>query len=178
MTFSERQIDRRREDTRAGKPSWKRGFTLIECMIYIVVLTVVMGLGFSAFYRFLENWRDLARGSEDILQVLKAGELWRADIRQATAAPQLVQEGELTACEIPQIGGRVAYIFSQGTVWRKTPDKAATPLIPRVQSFAIEKVERASVTAWRWDLELQTRKKAVRVRPLFSFQAVPQAEWR
>ncbi len=81
MTFSERQIDRRREDTRAGKPSWKRGFTLIECMIYIVVLAVVMGLGFSAFYRFLENWRDLARSSEDILQVLKAGELWRADIR-------------------------------------------------------------------------------------------------
>jgi hypothetical protein len=45
--------------------------------------------------------------------------------------------------------------------------------VPGVKSSKIAHDPRQKVTAWRWEIELATRKKAVRVRPLFSFEAVP-----
>src|SRR2546430_1745863 len=95
-----------------------RGYLLIEYLIYIAVLAVVMELAFSAFYRCLDNSRDLARNAEDILRVLRVGELWRSDIREAVAAPAITKEGDLTACEIPKAGSLVVYAFADGGIWR------------------------------------------------------------
>jgi hypothetical protein len=32
---------------------------------------------------------------------------------------------------------------------------------------------RGNIVGWRWELELQRRRKEVRVRPLFTFMAAP-----
>jgi hypothetical protein len=149
------------------------GYLLVEYMIYIALLALVMGLAFSAFYRFFDHSRDLTRNSDDILRTLRVGELWRADIRQAIAPPEVRTEGELVACEIARANGRVAYIFAENAVWRQEGQAAARQVLPRVGASAMNGEERHGVVCWRWELELQTRRKIVRVRPLFSFRAVP-----
>src|SRR5215470_16859351 len=77
------------------------GYLLVECLVYIAVLAVVMGVAFSAFYRCLSSWRDLARNTDDIARVLKAGEIWRADIRAAAGPLQPVEGPDFSALEIP-----------------------------------------------------------------------------
>ena len=149
------------------------GYFLIELLIYLGVLVIVMGVAFGAFYRCLDSSRNLARNAEDVIQAVRAGELWRADIRLAIASPETIADGAVTACEIPQTGGRVAYILSDGALWRKTAELPAVRLVARVNRSMVYRDERDKVTSWRWELELKTRKRESRLRPLFTFQAVP-----
>jgi hypothetical protein len=44
-----------------------------------------------------------------------------------------------------------------------------------VKNSKMEMDQRRQVTAWRWELELQSARKAARVRPLFTFEAVAPA---
>jgi Tfp pilus assembly protein FimT len=156
----------------AGRDSRRGGYLLVEYMIYIAVLAVVMGLAFGAFYRSLDNSRDLNRSTEDILRVLAAGEQWRADVRRAQTPPKLITEGPMTTCEISTADGLVVYLFSQESVWRKESEQAPRQILPRVARSSMIQDQSPRVTSWRWELELKTRRKQVRMRPLFTFEAV------
>lgn len=149
------------------------GYLLIEYLIYIAVLAVVMGVAFAAFYRFLDHARDLARNTDDILRTLQVGELWRADIRAAIAPPEARIGQGANACEITRTNGPVVYLFGDGAIWRQEGSAAAKVVLPRVRASAVSREQRHGITCWRWEVELQTRRKIVRVRPLFTFLAVP-----
>jgi hypothetical protein len=162
--------------SRVPSASHKRrspGYILIEYLIYIAVLAVVMEVAFSAFYRYLDHSRDLNRASDDILRVLRVGELWRADIRQAVGPPRVIEEGGLSACEIPHTNTLVVYLAGRGFVWRKQGEGAPREVLQRVKTARIIKDTGRTLTSWRWEIELATRKKVVRVKPLFTFEAVP-----
>jgi len=156
-----------------GFPHVSGGYTLIEYLVYMAVFAVVLAVAFSAFYQYLGNFRDLARNSEDILQALDAGELWRADMRQAIGVPEIVNEEGLTAFEIPKTNGPVAYILTGRSIWRKEGEAPPRQLLVRVKESHLVQDRRERVTAWRWELELLTKKKGGRLKPLFTFQAVP-----
>jgi len=79
----------------------------------------------------------------------------------------------LSACEIPRTNGLVVYLSGDGNVWRKEGEAAPKLVLPRVKSSLMLSDSRQSATARCWELELGTRKKVVRVRPLFTFLAVP-----
>jgi hypothetical protein len=151
----------------------KSGYVLIEYLIYIALLAVVMEVAFSGFYRFLENSRGLARNSDDIVRSLRAGELWRSDIRLATGPPRMVQESGVTACEIPQRQGRVDYVLVDHSVWRREGNRAPQEVLARVKEVRFLRDPREAVVAWRWEVELLPKKNIVRIRPLFTFEAVP-----
>ncbi|MFO1496944.1 MAG: hypothetical protein U1G07_00860 [Verrucomicrobiota bacterium] len=151
----------------------RAGYMLVECLLYIGLLALVMGVAFSAFYRCLADSRSLARNTEDIINVLRAGEMWRADLRQAQTEPEWMARAGVKACEIRQTNGLIAYILADGAIWRREGQDAPVQLVPRVREFKVSKEQQSYVTSWRCDIELQTRSKGARVRPLFSFQAVP-----
>ncbi|MBI2927220.1 MAG: hypothetical protein HYY24_16120 [Verrucomicrobia bacterium] len=152
-------------------------YLLSECLIYIGVFTLIVGLGFSAFYRTLEYSRDLRRNADDIVRALKAGERWRDDIRRATMPPRVVAGDRASVLEIPQASGVVSYTFDGRSLWRKTTQRdTAEEIIPGVKASQMQMDSRAHVKSWRWEIELSGRKKIPRVRPLFTFQAVPQTE--
>jgi hypothetical protein len=148
-------------------------FVLVEYLIYITVLAVVMGIAFGSFYQCLDSSRDVSRQTEMILRTVQAGELWRADIRQATNAPRTAPEGAREFFEIPTTNGLVVYLFDAGAVWRRAPDGSVRELLTRGKGSSMHPDQRIKVASWQWDLELLTRKKTVRVRPLFTFEAVP-----
>ena len=149
-------------------------FSLIECLAYIAVFFVVLGLALAAYYQMDEQSRGFTRNSADIVRAMQAGERWRADVRSATNAARLEIDQEL---RLIGRSGEVSYFFRAGTVWRQgTNDAHARPLLPNVKASAMQLDARTAARAWRWEIELQTKRTNVTLRPLFTFLAVPAPE--
>ena len=68
-----------------------RGYSLIECLVYIAVLAVVLNLSFVAYYRYDQHTHSLRRNADDITRALRAGERWREDVRTASASPHVIE---------------------------------------------------------------------------------------
>jgi len=150
----------------------RSGITLIECLVYISLVFVVLGLATAAFYRCFDNMKALRRNTDDITQALHVGELWRADIRAATRPLQFDAADQLL--RITQRDGEVAYQFADAQVLRRTRSEAPwVVVLPKVQNSHMQPEVRAQVTAWRWELELKTLRQPAVMRPLFTFTAVP-----
>lgn len=154
--------------------SGNAAITLIECLTYIALFFVVAGLAFAAYYRMEEETRGLSRNAGDISAALRAGERWRADLRLATV-PLQIENGSVI--RIAQKTGEVRYEFRDGAMWRQSAGQPQPILVlERVKSSSMRPDRRQRVTAWRWELELQTRRVQASVRPLFTFIGVPGTE--
>ncbi|MCL5099458.1 MAG: hypothetical protein M1608_18370 [Candidatus Omnitrophica bacterium] len=146
---------------------------LVECVVYIGLWMVITGLAFTAFYRYWDHSRDLQRNADDIVRAIKAGERWRADLRTATIAPSLETTDYEQVLHIPQKTGEILYLFSRGEVWRLATGRAiGQPLLAKVKGSRMLPENRTRTTVWCWELELQTRQKNPRIRPLFTFLTV------
>ena len=155
----------------------QRGILLVECMVYIVLFFIVTGLAFAAFYRCEQNTRNLRRNADDILRVVKAGELWRKDVRRATALLELVEAPDMLVLHVPQGTNEVLYAVSDGEILRRaTPDSLWAKLGVKVKSSRMQLDRRQHLSAWRWEVELKGEQKVARIKPLFTFQAVAQTE--
>lgn len=150
----------------------RRGVTLIECLVYISVLSVVLAVAGVVYAQVLDHTRQVRRVAADITRALDAGERWRADVRAATAAPRLVEERTLQALHLPQRGLEVVYFFDGSNVVRRAGDDGAwQPFLSRVKATRFAADTRQHVTAWRWELELLPGPRPPRVPPLFTFTA-------
>ena len=151
-----------------------RGFSLIECLVYIGVFFLVSALAFSVYYRTLDSSRLVSRTVDDIAPAVRIGERWRQDVRAATAAPRLENGADGQVLVIPGQAGAVRYRVNGGALSRRADDAAGwTPLLTGIMSSRMEPDQRARVAAWRWELELNPRRHSSRMRPLFTFEAVP-----
>ena len=163
-------------------PQGQQGIMLVDCLVYLAIWSVVVGLAFSAFFRSLSYSKNLARNADDIARALKAGERWREDVRAASGPLERVsgQASVEQALHIPQKTGEVIYRFIDGAVLRQSGTNTSwIPALSGVKSSRMEKDERQRVVSWRWEVELKNKQKVARVRPLFTFQAVaPEHEVR
>jgi len=156
----------------------QRGYLMIEALVYIGVIVVVLGVAYSATYRCIDRSIALRRNADDITSALHAGERWRADVRAASSQVRLesTDAGQLLYLEGPS--SAVVYSFATNAVSRRVGTGPWVRLLPNVKSSTMTADKREHVTAWRWELELQTRATASvkpgRIRPLFTFLAVPQ----
>jgi hypothetical protein len=156
--------------------SAESGYLLTEALVYIGLVVLVLGLAFACMYRCVDNSVVLCRNTEDVTATMRAGERWRADIRSAHALIKLEGE-ELQTLRLPTERGTISYLFSSNTVYRSVNNGPLLQLLANVKSSRMQMDPRQNVTAWRWDVELLPRvkgyNKAGRVRPLFTFIAVP-----
>jgi prepilin-type N-terminal cleavage/methylation domain-containing protein len=151
----------------------RRGFTLIEMLVYIALLAVVLGVTTTAFYHCWDNSKALRRNADDIILVLHAGEQWRADVRGANGALELSRTVDGERLLVPSAGGPIIYTFAAGELRRQTASPAATNLLfTNIQSSQMQSEQRQRVQAWTWELELKPTRKDARVRPLFTFESV------
>ena len=154
------------------------GYLLTEALVYIAVVFVLLGAGYAAMYRCVDSSIALRRNVDDITSALHAGERWRADVRFATDVVRLesTEAGQLLRLDGPK--GAVAYLCSTNAIFRSVGTGPWARLLPNVKASTMEADPREYVTAWRWELELATRTqgsvKPGRVRPLFTFIAVPE----
>jgi prepilin-type N-terminal cleavage/methylation domain-containing protein len=158
-------------------PCKQRAFTLIEMMVYISVLVVITGIGFSALYRSMDNSRALRRSSGDITDALHAGENWRADIRAAIGKIQIQSNADEQILRFPGSRSEISYRFANNTVFRRLANNDWSVILQNVKSSSFISETRSNVTAWRWELELQPRAKKIgQIPPLFTFMAVPAGD--
>lgn len=151
----------------------EQGFSLIDCLVYIGLFFLITGVAFSFFYSCWDGSLALRRNTDDITTALRAGEIWRADIRNASGPVQIETSAEGQLLHIPEKSGDVVYRYAAGSLWREEPKHEPRQLLPKVKSSRMEQDRRNQVTVWRWEVELPTKKRTAQVHPLFTFEAVP-----
>jgi hypothetical protein len=141
--------------------------------VYIAVLAVILGIGSAAFYRCWDDNKAITRNGDDIVRTLKAGEAWRADVRSATGPIQIATTNSEQTVRIPCGKREVIYTFTDGEVRKQAGENSPWNLIlPKVKSSQMQLEKRDQVTAWRWEVELISRRKHAKLVPLFTFEAV------
>jgi len=148
------------------------GYLLIECLVYLSVLVVILGLGIGAFYVCWDYSKALHYTTDDINAALHAGERWRADIRNATGkiTGETTPEGE--RLRIPQGTNELIYSFNAGEVHRQLASSDFSELLlPKVKVSQMMTETRGLVAAWRWEVELTPRRKETHLSLLFTFEA-------
>lgn len=153
------------------------GYLLIEALAYIAVVFVVLGVAYAALYRCMDHSIALRRNTDDITRALSAGERWRADVRNAATRIWLEKTAAGQVLHLEGLRAEAAYHFDDDAVYRRLASGPWAPVLTHVKSSVMAPDPRREVTAWRWELELKPRAKgtvkASRIRPLFTFLAVP-----
>lgn len=153
--------------------SRESAISLIECVVYLAVFALVLGLAFMALHRTWKIHHLLQQDAQDVASALHAGEQWRADVRQATGP---ISAGDGSADFLIQIPGRhgsIVYRLVGGTLRREIPGQSSSALLTNVRAASMTPDRRQQVTAWRWELELKSRAPKRKLHPLFTFLAVP-----
>jgi len=151
----------------------RRGIALLDCLVYIALLALLLGLAFSCFYETTQHTRRLSNNTTDIVRALQAGERWREDVRHATESPRLEPASEETLLVLSQTNDVVRYAFRDGAVLRQTSANTNwIEALPNVKHSEMIRDQRSRVTMWRWELELQSQRGKRHLVPLFTFQAV------
>jgi hypothetical protein len=148
---------------------------LIDCLLYCVLFFVVTGVAFSLFYTCWDGAFALRKNTDDIANAVRAGEIWRADVRDATGEIRVEDSADGQVLHIPEKSGEVIYKFAEGALSRSADGRDWRKLLPNVKASRMELEKRQQVTAWRWEIELGAIKKRTvqLVHPLFTFEAVP-----
>jgi hypothetical protein len=148
------------------------GFFLIECLVYLALFALLLGLGLAAFYFCWDHSRAVIFATDDIAAALNAGERWRADVRSATGKISIETTATGEIVRIPEREKEVDYRFESGEMRREFPAfKTSLLLLPKVKASTMETELRGGVTAWRWELELTPHRKETRLPLLFTFEA-------
>ena len=154
-----------------------RGISLIECLAFIAVLGVLIAVGGSTLAKAWDSSRALSRNAQDIERAIHVGERWRADIRSASGRIEVANAPAGQSLRIPMPSGPVEYAFADSELRRRSgPNSAWVTVLPKVNVSKMQPATTADVTAWEWELELQSASKNVHVLPLFTFTAVPSQE--
>lgn len=152
------------------------GFLLEECLVYLAVSSILLGLAFAAFYRVMENAGSLRRSAGDIARVLQAGERWRDDVRRADGPIRMAQDPGTTAValHLPRAAGAIVYWFTDTNVVRQAgAGGTRTEVLASLKRSRLIAESAGTVTGWRWEVELNAGRKEPLVRPLFTFEAAP-----
>ena len=149
------------------------GILLVECLVYLAVFTILLGLGTAAFYFCWDHSKALIFATDAISSDLRAGERWPADIRSATGniSVETTTNGEVV--KIPESEREILYHFDSGEVRRQMASSDFSELLlPKVKTSQMKLDARGEVRAWRWELELVQRRRETHLPLLFTFEAV------
>lgn len=159
---------------RAGAQS---GSFLVECLVYLVVLTILVSVALGALYVCWDGFKALISTTDDVSAVLRAGERWRADVRSASGTISIENTASGQIVKIPENGNQIVYSFGSGEIQRQIgPNGFSHVVLPRVKSSEMKTEVRGGVKAWQWELELPERPKGPHEPMLFTFEAAQKSQ--
>jgi Tfp pilus assembly protein FimT len=159
---------------RTNIPAVRRrsGVTLIECLVYISVFAILLGIGTASFYLCWDHTRGTVFTADEIEAALRAGECWRADVRAATGAISIETTATGETVRIPEGRGEILYRFADGELRREVPaQNNSRLLLAKVKTSEMKTEARDGVTAWHWELETIPRQKNMHFPLQFTFEA-------
>lgn len=140
---------------------------LVECLTYIAVLGIIFAASYGVFFKAFDSTRSLQRSATDITRVMTAGEQWREDIRSAESVTLTSN-----SLKISLPAQKIEYQFADGCVYRALGNKPRIRLLADVVESSMIFDPHGEIHAWRWELQMKTRRTESRMKPLFTFQAV------
>jgi Tfp pilus assembly protein PilX len=153
-------------------PRHQAGILLTECLVYLAVFTILLGIGMAAFYFCWDHSKALIYATDDVESALRAGECWRADVRAATEKISIETTASGEVVKIPEGEKEIFYRFDSGEVRRQLASSEFSELLlPKVKASQMKMDMRGEVRAWRWELELAQRRKETHLPLLFTFEA-------
>ena len=153
------------------RPDPRRGFTLLELIVYIGVLLVISGIAMSSINRLWSAAGNASASTDDHGAALRAAEQWRLDVRTAAAPISIEDQGH--RCRIPNASGDITWHMTNSVLSRQITGRPQNLKLPRVFDARFATDARTNVTALRCDLVLIPRSSKARTAPAFSFLAVP-----
>jgi prepilin-type N-terminal cleavage/methylation domain-containing protein len=148
----------------------RTGMTLLECLVYIAVFAILMGVGTAAFYFCWDHTRATISTATEVESALRAGETWRADVRAATGKIIVSEAADGEVIEIPGHAGKVIYRYRGDELYRENGDTGRSRLVlEKVVHSTMQTEARAGVTAWRWELELKPPRQMPNFPVRFTF---------
>ncbi|MDR3458713.1 MAG: prepilin-type N-terminal cleavage/methylation domain-containing protein [Verrucomicrobiae bacterium] len=159
---------------RTNIPAGRRrsGMTLIECLVYFVVFSILTGIGLASFYCCWDHTRGTIFTADDIAAAMRAGECWRTDIRAATGTISIETTPAGETARIPAGGREILYRFTDGELRREVPTQHNSRLLlAKVKTSEMKTEARDGVTAWRWELETIPKQKNTHFPLVFTFEA-------
>jgi hypothetical protein len=161
---------RMKSHSRRTRPT---GVTLIECLVYIAVFSILLGLGTAAFFFCWDHTKAVVYATNDIESALRAGEHWRADIRAASGPISVETAASGQTVTIPEGEKEIIYHFAASELRRQTaPGNVSQLLLPKVMISQMQSDPRGHVAAWRWELELVEHRRETHLPLRFTFEAV------
>lgn len=150
---------------------------LIECLVYIAVLTILMAVAVGVFYVCWNGFEALISTSDDVGAALRAGERWRADVRCASGTISVENTASGQVVNIPEDGKEVVYSFDSSEIRRQIgPNGSSQVFSMKVKSSEMKSDVRGGVRAWQWELELPERPRGPHVPVLFTFEAAQKEQ--
>src|SRR5215204_4914756 len=104
-------------------------YSLVEMLVYISVVVVLLGVGYAALYRCMDNCVALRRSADDIANAVRAGEQWRTDVRAAKAGIRLESNSTGQVLLLTTSERKIAYRFSDNTVFRRVGNGGWSPML-------------------------------------------------
>jgi hypothetical protein len=148
------------------------GVLLVECLVYLTVFAILLGIGMAAFYFCWDHSKAMIYATDDIASALRAGERWRADVRSANGKISVETTTNGEVLRIPEMEKEIIYRFGTGEVRRQiASEKFSRLLLSKVKASQMKMDARGEVTAWRWELELAPRRRETHLPLLFTFEA-------
>jgi hypothetical protein len=155
-----------------SRPRRLAGIMLVECLVYIAVFAILLGGATAVFYFCWDHTQAVIYATDDIDSALRAGERWRADVRDATGEISVETTAVGEVGKIPEGEKEIVYRFESGEVCRQiASENVSQVLLPKVKTSQMKLDSRGTVTAWRWELELTQRRKETQLPLLFTFEA-------
>ena len=149
------------------------GVMLIECLVYIAVFMILMGIATAAFYFCWDHTRAVVFTANDVESILRAGENWRTDVRAATGTISVEATATGETMKIPEGSREIIYHFDGGEVRREiSSQNRSRLLLQRVKASEMKTELRAGVNACRWEVEVTPRRQMPHFPLLFTFEAV------
>jgi hypothetical protein len=159
----------------AVRPSPRSGLSLIQCLVYIAVIGVLISVGGFTVAKAWDAHRAVTRNANDIHRAMNAGERWRQEVRRAIRPLEVMTGSSNTVCRITTAPGIIEYQLTGGSLQRRDGDQGAwLNVLSRVRASDMRGLTQAGVTACRWELEMEPAHKRAKLRPLFTFTAVPR----
>jgi Tfp pilus assembly protein FimT len=153
------------------------GIFLIECMVYLAVLTVLTAVALGVFYVCWDGFRSVISTTDDVSAALRAGERWRADVRAASATISIESTASGQIVRIPEDGKQIVYSFESNEIRRQVGTGGISQVVlPKVKSSEMKSDVRDGVKAWQWELELPERPRGPHVPMLFTFEAAQKPQ--
>jgi len=148
----------------------RAGIMLVECMMYLVIFSVLLAISFEAFYKCWDNSEALGYAGDDVVKAMRAGELWREDVRSATGKILVTTNADGQAFRIPHGKTAVVYTFNSSEMRRKSGADESV-VLGTIKTSRMEISKRTQTSAAVWELELTPHNAKARMPLLFTFIA-------